>query len=159
MDPEPKPLNLKLKVHLVRVILDKTKIDGSRLRVAEAIVGDATGCIIATLRNGPFRDLFLWHLASPPGAQFLLIFGRSFQICSYSYIFLFVEQIDAAQPGSLVEVRNAKIEMLKGYMRLVVDKWGRVAKSADTPSFTVNLENNLSSVEYELVEDPSAPQQ
>eukprot|EP01122_Echinamoeba_exundans_P000799 TRINITY_DN10731_c0_g1_i1.p1 TRINITY_DN10731_c0_g1~~TRINITY_DN10731_c0_g1_i1.p1 ORF type:complete len:175 (-),score=59.64 TRINITY_DN10731_c0_g1_i1:252-737(-) len=114
LGPTMTQLNLKVKVHVVRVIMDKTRIDGSRIRVAEAIVGDSTGCVIATLRN---------------------------------------EQIDAAQPGNLIEVRNGKIEMFKGYMRLVVDKWGKVNKSAETPSFTVALENNLSSVEYELVED------
>jgi hypothetical protein len=49
-------LNLKVKVHVVRVIMDKTRIDGSRYRVAEAIIGDSTGCVIATLRNGTFSS-------------------------------------------------------------------------------------------------------
>jgi replication factor A1 len=47
-------------------------------------------------------------------------------------------------------MRNAKIDMFKSSMRLAVDKWGRV-ESAEPASFTVNEENNLSQVEYELV--------
>lgn len=49
-----------------------------------------------------------------------------------------------------VVLRNAKIDMFKGSMRLAVDKWGRV-EVTDPASFVVKEENNLSSVEYELV--------
>eukprot|EP00640_Fibrocapsa_japonica_P007085 CAMPEP_0113939164 /NCGR_PEP_ID=MMETSP1339-20121228/5529_1 /TAXON_ID=94617 /ORGANISM="Fibrocapsa japonica" /LENGTH=160 /DNA_ID=CAMNT_0000942587 /DNA_START=33 /DNA_END=515 /DNA_ORIENTATION=- /assembly_acc=CAM_ASM_000762 len=67
------------------------------------------------------------------------------------------EQIDMMSPGNVVVVRNASIEMFKGYMRLVVTKWGKITAHPDgiestppAPSST-NTENNLSSVEYELV--------
>lgn len=49
-----------------------------------------------------------------------------------------------------VTLRNAKIDMFKGAMRLAVDKWGRV-EAADPAEFTVKEDNNLSLVEYELV--------
>lgn len=49
-----------------------------------------------------------------------------------------------------VTLRNAKIDMFKGSMRLAVDKWGRV-EAADPAEFTVKEDNNLSLVEYELV--------
>lgn len=40
--------------------------------------------------------------------------------------------------------------MFKGSMRLAVDKWGRV-EVTDQADFTVKVDNNLSLVEYELV--------
>ncbi|EFJ14372.1 hypothetical protein SELMODRAFT_271333 [Selaginella moellendorffii] len=60
------------------------------------------------------------------------------------------EQVDLMKPGVTVNLRNAKIDMFKGSMRLAVDKWGRVEPAADE-SFTVKEDNNLSAVEYELV--------
>jgi replication factor A1 len=58
--------------------------------------------------------------------------------------------VDLLKPGATAILRNAKIDMFKSSMRLAVDKWGRV-DSAEPASFTVNEENNLSQVEYELV--------
>ncbi|KAK9689849.1 hypothetical protein RND81_09G085600 [Saponaria officinalis] len=60
------------------------------------------------------------------------------------------DQIDLMQPGATVILRNAKIDMFKGSMRLAVDKWGRV-EVTDLASFQVKEDNNLSLVEYELV--------
>lgn len=41
--------------------------------------------------------------------------------------------------------------MFKGSMRLAVDKWGRI-EVTDPADFTVKEDNNLSLVEYELVD-------
>lgn len=60
------------------------------------------------------------------------------------------EQIDLMKPGATVILRNAKIDMFKGSMRLAVDKWGRV-EVTEPASFDVKEDNNLSLVEYELV--------
>ncbi|XP_031495974.1 uncharacterized protein At4g28440-like [Nymphaea colorata] len=60
------------------------------------------------------------------------------------------EQVDLLKPNTTVILRNAKIDMFKGSMRLAVDKWGRV-EVADPADFTVKVDNNLSLVEYELV--------
>lgn len=54
------------------------------------------------------------------------------------------------KPGSTLILRNAKIDMFKGSMRLAVDKWGRM-EEAEPTTFTVKEDNNLSLVEYELV--------
>lgn len=54
------------------------------------------------------------------------------------------------EPGATVILRNAKIDMFKGSMRLAVDKWGRV-EVTEPAAFTVKEDNNLSLVEYELV--------
>ncbi|KAK9051690.1 hypothetical protein SSX86_028318 [Deinandra increscens subsp. villosa] len=60
------------------------------------------------------------------------------------------EQVDLMKAESTVIIRNAKIDMFKGSMRLAVDKWGRI-EVTDPASFTVKEDNNLSLVEYELV--------
>uniref|UniRef100_G3MMX2 Single-stranded DNA binding protein Ssb-like OB fold domain-containing protein n=2 Tax=Eukaryota TaxID=2759 RepID=G3MMX2_AMBMU len=60
------------------------------------------------------------------------------------------EQVDLMKPGTTVILRNAKIDMFKGSMRLAVDKWGRV-EPTDAADFTVKEDNNLSLIEYELV--------
>lgn len=58
--------------------------------------------------------------------------------------------VDLMKEGSTVNLRNAKIDMFKGSMRLAVDKWGRIEPT--TPAtFKVKEDNNLSLVEYELV--------
>uniref|UniRef100_A0A0A8XQH4 Single-stranded DNA binding protein Ssb-like OB fold domain-containing protein n=1 Tax=Arundo donax TaxID=35708 RepID=A0A0A8XQH4_ARUDO len=60
------------------------------------------------------------------------------------------EQVDLLKPDNTVIIRNAKIDMFKGSMRLAVDKWGRI-EVTEPASFTVKEDNNLSLVEYELV--------
>ncbi|XP_010547848.1 PREDICTED: uncharacterized protein At4g28440-like [Tarenaya hassleriana] len=60
------------------------------------------------------------------------------------------DQVDLMKEGATVILRNAKIDMFKGSMRLAVDKWGRV-EVADPADFTVKEDNNLSLIEYELV--------
>ncbi|PPS01294.1 hypothetical protein GOBAR_AA19352 [Gossypium barbadense] len=54
------------------------------------------------------------------------------------------------KPGNTVILRNAKIDMFKGSMRLAVDKWGRI-EVTEPANFIVKEDNNLSLVEYELV--------
>ncbi|XP_028775273.1 uncharacterized protein At4g28440-like isoform X2 [Neltuma alba] len=60
------------------------------------------------------------------------------------------EQVDMMKPGATLILRNAKIDMFKGSMRLAVDKWGRV-EVTEPAKFEVKEDNNLSLVEYELV--------
>lgn len=60
------------------------------------------------------------------------------------------EQVDLMKPGDTVILRNAKIDMFKGCMRLAVDKWGRI-EVTEPAKFVVKEDNNLSLVEYELV--------
>ena len=58
--------------------------------------------------------------------------------------------VDMMKAGATVIIRNAKIDMFKGSMRMAVDKWGRV-EVTDPADFEVKEDNNLSLVEYELV--------
>lgn len=65
-------------------------------------------------------------------------------------LFLLLYAVDLMKPGATVIIRNAKIDMFRGSMRLAVDKWGRV-EVAEPADIAVNEQNNLSLVEYELV--------
>mmetsp|Transcript_35617 Transcript_35617/g.79175 ORF Transcript_35617/g.79175 Transcript_35617/m.79175 type:complete len:136 (-) Transcript_35617:574-981(-) len=67
------------------------------------------------------------------------------------------EQAEQAQPGSYLTLRNAKIEMFRGSMRLTVDKWGKV-EVAEGEKFEVKTENNLSLIEFEMVTIPTGEQ-
>lgn len=58
--------------------------------------------------------------------------------------------VESMNPGNTVNLRNAKIDMFKGSMRLAVDKWGRI-EDTEPANFIVKEDNNLSLVEYELV--------
>lgn len=62
----------------------------------------------------------------------------------------FINPVDLMKPDTTVILRNAKIDMFKGSMRLAVDKWGRI-EVTDPANFTVKEDNNLSLIEYELV--------
>jgi replication factor A1 len=61
------------------------------------------------------------------------------------------DQVDMMKEGSVVTLRNAKIDMYKGSMRLAVDRWGRVEVAEEPTDITVKDDNNLSLIEYELV--------
>lgn len=52
--------------------------------------------------------------------------------------------------GATIEVHNGRTEVFKEYMRLAVDKWGKIIPST-TPVSSVNLNENLSNVAYEKV--------
>jgi len=61
------------------------------------------------------------------------------------------DQIKTVQAGNTIIIRNSKIDMFKGFMRLAVDKWGTISLAPQPATFQVKTENNLSTVEYELV--------
>ncbi|KAM1009437.1 hypothetical protein FF1_044875 [Malus domestica] len=114
LKPDTKGHTLVVKVVSVKMVLQKARPDGIRvrqMRIAECLVGDETGTIIFTARN---------------------------------------DQVDLMTTGATVILRNAKIDMFKGSMRLAVDKWGRV-EVTEPASFSVKEDNNLSLVEYELI--------
>ncbi|CAK0764812.1 hypothetical protein CVIRNUC_003196 [Coccomyxa viridis] len=69
------------------------------------------------------------------------------------------EQVEHMEEGQYLTLRNAKIDMYKGSMRLAVNQWGVIEKTADQPDFDVKMDLNLSNVEYELVRiDAPAPE-
>ena len=62
-------------------------------------------------------------------------------------------QLDIVKEGALITIRNAHANVVKEHMRIEIDRWAKVETSAkDVPKVkSVNLSNNLSDIEYELV--------
>ncbi|CAH8362976.1 unnamed protein product [Eruca vesicaria subsp. sativa] len=60
-------------------------------------------------------------------------------------------KVDLMKEGKIVTLRNAKIDIYQGSMRLAVDRWGCVKVSEEPPDIIVKENNNLSLIEYELV--------
>jgi len=61
------------------------------------------------------------------------------------------QQFLPCEVGSYIRVQNARSRMQKGFIRVIVDKWGKVSQ-AEKPEepFEVNLSKDISAVEYEL---------
>ncbi len=61
------------------------------------------------------------------------------------------EQLDFVKEGQVITIRNAYSRVHEDEkMRLEVDKWGKVESSSENIT-EVNLDNNQSEVEFELV--------
>ncbi|KAE9458078.1 hypothetical protein C3L33_10011, partial [Rhododendron williamsianum] len=119
-------------------------------RIAECLIGDETGTVLFTARNDQ-----AWNVNSSVDceAQDKFENGCSQMLGNGSNDFsfnFFRLPVDLMKPGATIILRNAKIDMFKGSMRLAVDKWGRV-EVTEPGSFEVKEDNNLSLVEYELV--------
>lgn len=59
--------------------------------------------------------------------------------------------VDLMKEGTTCILRNAKIEVFKGSMRLSVDRSGRV-EITEQADFSVKEDNNLSLIEFERVD-------
>ena len=62
----------------------------------------------------------------------------------------FDEQLDIVKEGQVITVRNAHANVVKEHLRLEVDRWAKVEKSSESIA-SINLSNNASDIEYELV--------
>mmetsp|Transcript_19447 Transcript_19447/g.43794 ORF Transcript_19447/g.43794 Transcript_19447/m.43794 type:complete len:636 (+) Transcript_19447:58-1965(+) len=55
-----------------------------------------------------------------------------------------------SEVGSYIKVQNARARMINGFVRIVVDKWGKVQEATPDEPFEANEQHNISLVEYEL---------
>lgn len=60
-------------------------------------------------------------------------------------------QLDIIKEGATITVRNAHANVVNEHLRLEVDRWGKIEASKERVE-SVNTANNLSDVEYELVQ-------
>lgn len=62
------------------------------------------------------------------------------------------DQVEQMKSGATLTLNNAKIDMFKGSMRLAVDnRAGGKIEQSDPADFSVKEDNNLSLIEFELV--------
>ena len=62
----------------------------------------------------------------------------------------FDEQLNIVKEGAVICIRNAHANVVKEHLRLEVDRWAKVEASNENIQ-SVNLQNNASDIEYELV--------
>jgi len=62
------------------------------------------------------------------------------------------DKASCCDAGASLRVQNAKVLMVKGFMRVAIDKWAVIKVSDEPLSFEVNSSNDMSATEYELVE-------
>ncbi|KAL0406773.1 UNVERIFIED_CONTAM: hypothetical protein Slati_3991200 [Sesamum latifolium] len=98
----------------------------------------------------PYLIVFLLEIDS----SFCMVSAPDFTRTSLNdpldFVSVSLSSVDLLKPGTTAVLRNAKIDMFKGSMRLAVDKWGRI-EVTEPATFDVKEDNNLSLVEYELV--------
>ena len=61
--------------------------------------------------------------------------------------------LDLVKEGAFITIRNAHANVVREHMRIEIDRWAKVEVSADGTDKikTINLQNRLSDIEYELV--------
>ncbi|WZZ16774.1 hypothetical protein YC2023_109863 [Brassica napus] len=141
--------NVTVKIVSTKMVLQKGRADGPQarqMRISECVVGDETGIVVFTARNDQVNKMreILCYLGFPPDLTHLYIGAISARNVRDP------RAMDLMKEGTTVTLRNAKIDMYKGSMRLAVDKWGRV-EVTETASFKVKEDTNMSLIEYELV--------
>jgi hypothetical protein len=110
-------INLIVTVVEIKVLVERKRLDGSVLATAEVLVGDSTGCVIFSAKNGPFKysdSLRLCRIRS-----WLLYFDCWLKLWM-------TDQVGLCQLGATLSLTNAKIVMFRQHMRLCVDSWGLV---------------------------------
>ncbi|CAG8458152.1 10739_t:CDS:2 [Paraglomus occultum] len=114
LQPDQCQLNLCVKV-ITQIMLGEVSDNASwvKVKVAEFLVGDASGCVILKAID---------------------------------------EQISLLVPQTTVLLQNARIEMYRGFMRLIVDNNanGAIIPVDEGPE-SVNTDKNVSLVEYQYV--------
>jgi len=61
------------------------------------------------------------------------------------------DQVDTVKEGASLIIRNASVSMVKGFIKLTVDRWGKIEKLSDESPHKVNQKKDISATEYELV--------
>ena len=60
------------------------------------------------------------------------------------------QQLSVVKEGAMITVRNCHANVRNEHLRLEVDKWGKIEPSSEKVD-KVEISNNLSDVEYEMV--------
>ena len=109
--------NLVLRIVSVTPLEAKKRQDGNAPRMVEAVVGDETGIVTLTARNGTFENPvpMQWHDPRP-----------------------IIEQIDSLKEGGDVVIRNCNADVYNGYLRLNVTRWGKITPYPDGVDSTPN---------------------
>ena len=63
------------------------------------------------------------------------------------------DQLNIVKEGATITIRNAHANVVREHLRIEIDRWAKVEVTANKGDAvkSVNLKNNLSDIEYELV--------
>lgn len=89
------------------------------------------------------------EVEGPKGAKFFEVLAGDASGCVV--VSLRDTQREGLSEGKTVTIQNGAIKMVKGHVRLTVDKWGKVEASSEGFEGEVNKDKNVSAMEYELV--------
>jgi replication factor A1 len=65
------------------------------------------------------------------------------------YLTLWDDVIDEVEDGQVLDIKNAYVNLFRGSMRLNLGRYGSYEVAEDAPFDDVNLDNNLSSKQFE----------
>ena len=65
------------------------------------------------------------------------------------YLNLWDDNIDKVKEGDVLNIKNGYVNLLRGYMRLNIGRYGSFEIAAESQIKEVNTQNNLSSKQYE----------
>lgn len=63
------------------------------------------------------------------------------------------KQLQIVKEGAAITIRNSHANVVKEHMRIEIDRWAKVEPSKEKVTDKVNVSNNLSDIEYELVKE------
>ncbi|KAJ5070182.1 hypothetical protein M0811_11211 [Anaeramoeba ignava] len=64
------------------------------------------------------------------------------------------EQIDKVNVNNIAVIRNAEVKVYKGFVKIYISVFGKIEFASDQNAISsINQENNLSEIEWELVKD------
>ena len=61
------------------------------------------------------------------------------------------ELCEICKEGASIRMQNASVRMVKGFIRVVVDKWAAFKVADEKLDWEAKSSNDMSTVEYELV--------
>lgn len=58
---------------------------------------------------------------------------------------------EGLEVGQVIAIRNGRIMIVKGHIRLEIDRWGKVTKEDGVTIHSTNQHNNISKHEYQMM--------
>eukprot|EP00798_Chlamydomonas_sp_ICE-L_P028122 gene28122-31237_t len=153
--PGTNGLRLIVKVVATKTIQER-KGKGAPQSATECIVGDETGVIVLIARQDQGWGTEL--LTSDQSATecivgdetgVIVLIARQDQVELVKDTAVLELTVELVKDGAVLELTGAKVDMVRGSMRLAVESTGRI-DSAEGRPVTPMTDNNISLIEYEV---------
>lgn len=104
LSPASVGFNLIVKVGKIKPIMNRLNLDGTRLRISEAVIGDKTACIILSLRND--------QIGMVDEGNVLILRNAKIDMVNNGYMRVaidrwgLIEKVDEAQSSDEINTKN-----------------------------------------------------